>query len=227
MNLQTKDNGRELKHRNVAFKAKEVLDDGTFKGYASVFGNIDSYGEIVESGAFADSLKAIAKAGDPLPVLWQHRSGEPIGGSDVLKEDEHGLYTEGWLLKDEIPQAKVAHTLMKRRVVRGLSIGYYVEKSSFDEQTGVRTLHALDLVEYSVVTFPANTLAQVDEVKSIVMGGRLPTMKDFEGFLREVGFSNTQAKAIAGQGLRKLLGQCEADGNTQKALDLLSSFKLT
>lgn len=224
--MKRKDDGRLLKRRQVAFKAKEVLDDGTFKGYASVFGNIDSYGEIVMPGAFAKSIARIKESGDPLPILWQHRSGEPIGGSDVLSEDEKGLATEGWLLKEEIPRAAEAHALMKRRVVKGLSIGYFVDQSSVDEKTGIRSLIELDLVEYSVVTFPANTLAQVDAVKSIIEGGRLPSLSEFEGFLREAGFSKTQATAIAGNGLRKLLDRCETDGNTGDVLKLLNDFKL-
>lgn len=217
---------RSLKHRQVAFKAKEVNDDGTFKGYASVFGNVDSYGEIVMPGAFTESIKRIKDSGDPLPVLWQHRSGEPIGGSDVLAEDDHGLKTEGWLMTDVIPRAAEAHALLKRKVVKGLSIGYYVDESSIDEKTGIRSLIKLDLVEYSIVTFPANTLAQVDAVKSIIEGGRLPTLKEFEDLLCEAGFSKTQAKAVAGNGLRKLLDRCEADGNTSDVLAALKDFRL-
>ncbi|MGQ2994271.1 HK97 family phage prohead protease [Variovorax sp.] len=224
--MKYKDDSRLLKHRQVAFKAKEVNDDGTFKGYASVFGNVDSYGEIVEAGAFAESIARIKESGDPLPVLWQHRSGEPIGGSDVLSEDDHGLKTEGWLLTNVIPRANEAHALMKRRVVKGLSIGYYVEDSSYNDKTGIRTLKKLDLVEYSIVTFPANTLAQVDSVKSIIEGGRLPSLSEFEGFLREAGFSKSQATAIAGNGLRKLLDRCETDGNTSDVLTALKEFRL-
>jgi len=214
--MSTKTAGdRQLKHRHVAFKADKVGDDGTFKGYASVFGNEDSYREIVEQGAFAESLERIKASGDPLPVLWQHNSTQPIGGSDVLAEDDRGLYTEGWLLKDVIPLAAQAHALMHRRVVRGLSIGYYVELDSWNEKTGIRTLLKLDLVEYSIVTFPANTLALIDEVKArrdLFSGGNLPSLKQFEEFLREAGFSNTQAKAIAGHGLSKLIDQREAGG---------------
>lgn len=218
---------REFKRRNVAFKANKVDPSGTFSGYASVFGNIDSYGEVVEAGAFAESLKRIKESGDPLPVLWQHRSSEPIGGSDMLEEDDHGLKTDGFLLIDDIPQAKAAHTLMSKRIVKGLSIGYYVEASSYNEKTGVRTLQKLDLVEYSVVTFPANELATVDAVKSILRDGRLPSAKAFEDFLRESGFSKTQATAIASGGLCKLL-RSESDGTkaVSQVHNLLSTFKI-
>lgn len=214
--MQRKDDGRELKHRQVAFKAEKVNDDGTFRGYASVFGNIDSYNEIVMPGAFKESLQRIKDSGDPLPVLWQHRSGEPIGGSDVLSEDDRGLKTEGWLLKDHIPRAAEAHELMKRRVVRGLSIGYYVDESSLDEKTYVRSLLKLDLVEYSIVTFPANALAQVDEVKA---AQQLKTIREFESFLRDVGgFSVQRAKQIAAAGWGEVEARDEQQGQLLKAL---------
>lgn len=217
------------KHRTVAYRAKSVGEDGTFAGYASVFGNVDSYGEIVAPGAFAASLKEWEATGDPLPVLWQHKSNEPIGGSNVLKEDATGLYTEGFLLKNDIQQAKEAFALMQARVVRGLSIGYYVRDWNYNEETEIFTLNELDLVEYSVVTFPANELSLIDSVKQLISAGSLPSLKDFEDYLREAGFSKTQASFIAGNGLRKLLDRREADGENsgvKQTIKLLSDFKL-
>jgi len=189
---------RELHHKQVAFQVKETGDDGTFTGYASVFSNVDSYKEIVAPGAFTESIKRLRESGEPLPVLWQHRSGEPIGGTDgaSMEEDDHGLKVSGFLLVNEIPRAKEAHALLKRRVVRGLSIGYYTEDSSFNEKERITTLKKLDLVEYSVVTFPANPLAMVDGVKNI---------REFEDFLRDAGgFSRQHAKTLAGSGWRAL-----------------------
>ena len=224
--MNRKDSGLSLKHRQVAFKTDTVSDDGTFKGYASVFGNVDSYGEIVEAGAFSESLKSMRKNDGPLPVLWQHDSTQPIGGDELVSEDETGLKADGFLLIDTIPMAKQAHALLKRRVVKGLSIGYYVEKDSYNEKTGVRTLHKLALKEYSIVTFPANTLANVESVKHAVRDGHLPTLSEFESFLCEAGFSRTQAKAVAGYGLRKLLDRCEADGKASEALQMLKDFRI-
>jgi HK97 family phage prohead protease len=204
--------GPALKHRQVAFKAESVSDDGTFKGYGSVFGNVDSYGEIVAPGSFSETLDAIKASGDPLPMLWQHRPGEPIGGYNVLSEDKKGLYVEGFLLKDAIPRANEAFQLMKARIVKGLSIGYYVRDSSYDEKTGIRTLKKLDLQEVSVVTFPANTAAQIEEVKAGIAHGRLPSLPEFEDILREAGFSKSQAAVIANRGLKHLIDRSESGG---------------
>ena len=202
--MHRKDSSQVLKHKQFAFKADKVSDDGTFAGYGSVFGNVDAYGEVVAPGAFAESIKRIKSSGDPLPMLWQHHSWEPIGGydADALAEDAHGLKVAGWLMIEDIPLAKQAHALMKRRVVKGLSIGYYVEDESFNDKTGVLTLKKLDLREISPVTFPANDLANVDAVKQLVKAGKLPTLREFEEYLRDAGFSKAQACAIALRGLK-------------------------
>ena len=49
---------RSLEYKQIRFKA-DVLDEeqGIFEGYASVFGNLDSGGDIVDPGAFARTLE--------------------------------------------------------------------------------------------------------------------------------------------------------------------------
>lgn len=230
MILHRKDaNPKGLQHKEFSFKATGVRADGArgkFSGYGSVFDNMDENGEIVARGAFTKSLAEIKAAKKIIPALWQHRSAEPIGGFPDLSEDNFGLkVTDGFLLKDAVVKAAEAFALMEAEVVTGLSIGYFVRKSSFDEKTGVRTLLELDLVEISIVTFPANQLAQVSDVKSIVQSGKLPTLPEFEKFLCETGgFSKSQAIAIAGNGLRKLL-RSESDSKSS-VLDILNNFKL-
>lgn len=207
-----------MQHKQFSFKAQSVNDDGTFSGYGSVFGNLDSYREIVAPGAFSESLAEIKASGDPLPALWQHNNDQPIGGYEKLEEDDIGLKLEGWLMISEIPQAAQAHALMKRRVVKGLSIGYYVVDSSFDEKERIRTLTKLDLQEISIVTFPANSEALIDAVKARLAHGDLPTLREFEKHLREAGFSKTQATAIANGGLSKLLRSESGDAKAKQAV---------
>lgn len=193
-----------LKMRDFDLELKEVGDDGTFNGYGSVFGVVDSYNEIVKKGAFRDSLRDLKTKGRPVPVLWQHNTREPIGAWTDLREDDVGLFGAGELLIDAVAQAKEAHALMKRRIVSGLSIGYYVRASSFDEVTGIRTLEKLDLVEISLVTFPACDDARVEAVKFKLAHGELPTDREFEKYLREVGFSKTRAAGVVSHGLAEL-----------------------
>jgi HK97 family phage prohead protease len=204
---------RALKVRDfdLQIKMDGVAEDGTFTGYGSVFGIEDSYQEVVQAGAFKESLKEIASKGRFVPVLWQHKSDQPIGVYDSIVEDDHGLKVTGRLLIDKVAQAKEAHALMQAGAVSGLSIGYWVRESSYDEKTGVRTLVKLDLVEVSLVTFPANDDARVEAVKFKLSHGELPNLKEFEKLLREAGFSKTQSTAIACHGLSELLRR-ESEG---------------
>lgn len=228
--MQRKDaNG--LEHKQIGFKADKVAEDGTFSGYGSVFGNVDSYREIVAPGSFAKSLAGMKESGAILPALWQHDPSKPIGGYKVLSEDNHGLRVdEGFLLKDDVSLAREAYALMKARVVTGMSIGYYVRADSYDEKTNIRTLTELDLREISIVTFPANDRAQVENVKTalshMLKAGQLPNIKDFEDFLREAGFSKTQAACIATHGFGKL-HRGEPDSTKGEVINMLSNFKLT
>lgn len=217
---------RQLKVRDFALnlKAEGVADDGRFSGYGSVFGVVDSYKEIVAPGAFGDSLAELAAKDRRVPVLWQHRQDQPIGIYSAISEDETGLKVDGQLLIEHVAQAKEAHALMKAGAVTGLSIGYWVRESSFDEKTGIRTLSKLDLVEVSLVTFPANDEARVEAVKFKLAHGQLPTTREFEKLLREAGFSKSQAAVVAGHGLPELLRR-EAEGETatKEGLSALSA----
>lgn len=208
---------RQLKVRDFALsvKAEAVTDEGEFAGYGSVFGVEDSYGEIVAPGAFAESLAELAAKQRVVPVLWQHRSDQPIGTYAEIVEDEVGLYVKGQLLIEAVAQASEAHALLKAGAVTGLSIGYWVRESSFDEKTKIRTLTKLDLVEVSLVTFPACDDARVEAVKFKLAHGQLPDIRDFEKLLREAGFSKTQAAVVANRGLAHLL-RSESEGAAAK-----------
>lgn len=221
----------QLKVRDfsLSIKSDDVADDGTFEGYGSVFGgDPDSYGEVVAKGAFVESLAELRSKNRIVPVLWQHRSSEPIGVYDFLQEDSHGLKVKGRLLKDDVAQAREAHALLKAGAVTGLSIGYWVRQASYDEKTGIRTLIKLDLVEVSLVTFPAKDDARVEAVKFKLERGQLPTKPEFEKALREAfPFSKSQATAIASHGLDHLLRrESEGAGEMKSISETLAGFSL-
>ncbi len=216
-----------IQYRAFEYDVKSVGEKGAFSGYASVFGVVDSHNEIVAPGAFVESLAQTRAKGRSLPVLWQHRVGEPIGDwkMESLKEDAHGLFGDGQLWLDDAPYARIAQRGMASRSITGLSIGYYVRKSSYDEKTKLRTLQQLDLVEISVVTTPANDDARIETVKSKLAHGGLPTLPEFEQLLREAGFSKTQAAVIANRGLKHLLNRGEPGGAGGDVAGLLGSIQ--
>lgn len=217
----------EKKFSEFHFEVKALADNGTFEGYGSVFGNEDFGGDIVVKGAFVKSIAELQARGRKLPILWQHNSNEPLGVYEELKEDDHGLFVRGRMLVAEVAKAREGHALMKAGAVTGLSIGYSVNRYEVDEEAGTRKLTELDLWEISQVTFPMNDAARIEAVKKIVRDGDLPSLKDFEGFLRESGFSKSQACAIAGKGLRDLLrSESVAETEAKNTAEMLTSFKL-
>lgn len=201
------------------FQIKSVEDTGVFSGYGSVFDVEDSYGDVVEKGAFLQSLNHWQQKSRLPALLWQHRYDEPIGVYTKMVEDSHGLYVEGKLLIDEDPVAKRAYGHLKAGSINGLSIGFTIPKGGgeWDEDTDTYRLKQISLREVSLVTFPANESATVEGVKSAIDGG--PKM--FERFLREAGLSRSQAKGLMANGYQALNQRDAELSSTVKQLNSL------
>ena len=203
--------------KSFNLEIKAVQEDGFFSGYGAVFGNVDWYNDVILPGAFAKSLEKWAEKNKMPPVLWNHNDGEPIGVYTNIYEDSKGLFVEGRLLIDDVPRAKSTHALLKAGAIDGLSIGYKTKKAN-QQTNGIRELIELDLGEISIVTMPANEQSLITSVKSKLEEGELPTLPEFEKFLRESGFSKSQATAIAGKGLRHLLSESEDEKLQAKSI---------
>lgn len=216
----------QLEHKTFQLELKEADKPGEFSGHLSVFGVMDQFRDIVMPGAFKKSLQSWRKKGRLPPLLWQHDAREPLGPFTSMKEDEKGLLVEGRLLIDDLPRAKQAHALMKNDVVTGMSIGFVTVTETEDRENMARKLTEIDLWEGSIVTFPANPSAQIEQVKSIIETGKLPDLKTFERFLREAGFSKSQAVAIASHGLSHLLrSDSESEATIAATVAFLKSLK--
>lgn len=200
----------------IEFDTKAFGDAGSFEGYAAIFGNVDLGGDVIERNAF----KEFAKNPDGrVIILNQHNRRDPIGTAEV-RQDDKGLAFKGQLVLS-VNSARSAYELMKAKALTGMSIGYDVlEGGGKILESGVRQLKALKLWEISPVTFGMNPLASVEDVKALgdtLRVGKLPTLKQFEDFLREAGFSKTQAAAIAGKGLTALLRSESGSKNAELA----------
>jgi HK97 family phage prohead protease len=197
LHLKDKSPALEMRRAQVKLSAKAVTAEGQFEGYGSVFGNEDSYGDVVAEGAFADSLKAHSAEGTMPALLWQHDPSQPIGVYTEMREDKRGLFVKGELALDT-QRGQEAHSLLKRGALNGLSIGYMPKRWEFDEDNNVLTLLEVDLWEVSLVTFPANTQARVSGVKAKRRIEAIDNWKSFEAVLREEGgFSNDAAAVMA------------------------------
>jgi HK97 family phage prohead protease len=139
-----------------------IEPDGTVEGYASLFGEIDQARDMVMRGAFAATLatRGIRR----IPMLFQHDPAEPVGVWLELREDHRGLYARGRLIPD-VTRARELLSLVRAGAIDGLSIGFRTVKGRIDPRTRIRRLHAVDLWEISIVTFPLLAGARVRAVK--------------------------------------------------------------
>jgi len=176
----------------------------SFEGYGAVFGNVDSYGDIIVPGAFA----SVGNNGRKVKMLWQHNPDQPIGVWDEVREDVKGLFVKGRILST-VEQGREAIALMEAGAIDGLSIGYRTKDSEYKD--GYRYLKEVELWETSIVTFPANEMAGAS-LKSI------ETERDLERVLIDCGLSRKAAKAIASQGKGYLSLRDAEDGNPDEGL---------
>lgn len=195
-----------MKFGTACLSIKEIKESGEIEGYGSTFGGEpDSYGDVIAPGAYSESLATHKSAGTMPKMFWQHDSREPIGKWFEAKEDDKGLFLRG-KLNMGVQRAREAYELLKARDIDGLSIGYRIKEYSVDTDTGVWTLEKIDLKEVSVVSIGANDNATVASVKAakvaheltdrLKAGDRL-TGREFEVWLKGLGFSNSQAERAA------------------------------
>jgi uncharacterized protein len=157
----------------------DASDTGIITGYGSIFGNVDSYGDRVAKGAFAKSIHDVMTGVTAWPAMLLQHGGSsaedrsPVGIWTRMEENEHGLRLEGKLaLKNTRgAEAYALLTIRPRPALDGLSIGYRAKefelhKSGSGPNGAKRTLKSVDLVEISLVTFPADRFAKISSVKS-------------------------------------------------------------
>jgi HK97 family phage prohead protease len=155
-----------------AVGADDGLDDGVFEAIVSVFGNVDSYGDRVMKGAFADSLADWKSSGDPIPVYWSHRMDDPdynIGHVIEAKETDEGLWVKAQI-DLESPKAAQVFRLLKGRRVTQFSFAYDVEAyrivKGADDSDSVWELDKLKLYEVGPTPIGANQETELLTVKA-------------------------------------------------------------
>lgn len=193
-----------------------------FKGYASVFNGVDSYGDTILPGAYTETL---AKDGMP-KMFFGHDWGLPIGKWLSAVEDEKGLLVEGELTPGN-PQSDAVLAALKHGTVDGLSIGFQLKSGDYEEdKKGMRTIKKVSrLFEISVVNFPADSAARVSDVKSEDIDG-IKTIRDLEGFLRDAGgFSKSMATSLVAKAKQLFADQRESEADEKAANALLERLK--
>lgn len=159
----------------LELKFAENAAEGTFSGYGAIFGNVDSHGDVIAPGAFAESLAERKAQGRGVPMHVMHGTyggdGVPVGVWTSVVEDERGLRVEGKLSGMNTDAGRMRFELVRDGALSGLSIGYRVKKNgaTYGQKPGEpkRTLKSLHLGEISLVDDPSNALARVTEMKRV------------------------------------------------------------
>lgn len=153
--------------KSFEMKANEV---GGISGFFSTYEKTpDSYGDIIEPGAFTETLKKREKSGHPFPLCFNHDFSAVIGAVDSVKDTEKGPYIEAHFLDTQ--QAQDVRKMLQSGAIYQFSFAYDVlgarEPNEEEKKAGVENvLTKVEVYEVSVVTVPANQNAVATEVKA-------------------------------------------------------------
>lgn len=215
--------------KTLAFDEAEIkfTGDGTqgvFEGYASVFSNTDSDGDIILPGAFKSVLENPKRK---VAMFYNHRAWElPVGKWEHLEEDTKGLLVRGQLTPGH-SGAQDLKAAMRHGTVEGMSVGFNCVREDFDVTSSGRIFKNISrLREISICPFPANDQAQVSSLKSV---DGLLTVRDVEDWLREsAGLSKSEAIGFISR--FKSAVRSESDGTQKTQVDSIinqiNSFNL-
>ncbi|MFI0469288.1 HK97 family phage prohead protease [Saccharopolyspora sp. 5N102] len=222
---QTKDFGARVKAAGDA----DGLAEGEFTALVSVFSNVDSVGDVVVPGAFADSLAEWAAKGDPLPVIWAHDWSDPyshIGHVTKAEETADGLVVTGQLDLDN-PKAQQVYRLLKGRRVTQFSFAYDILDGAPAEQDGVEVyeLRKLRVHEVGPCLIGANQETQLLAAKARRLAdgakaGRVLSAKNYEALraaYEQIGEVLATADQVPDEGTEKTSAPSGADTPEQDA----------
>ncbi|OXM69635.1 HK97 family phage prohead protease [Amycolatopsis vastitatis] len=153
---------------------QDGTEDGVFEAIVAAY-NLDSVGDKIVPGAFADTLAEWKASGDPIPVLWSHMSHDPdyhIGYVEDAEERDEGLWVRARIDLDE-PKASKVYKLLKGRRVRQFSFAYDIQEGGWIEKTdgedgsdGYYELRKLKLYEVGPTLIGANQETELLTVKN-------------------------------------------------------------
>lgn len=175
-----------MEHLTKSFEIKSSGDNGTVTGYFSTYDRIaDSYGDVVEKGAFTETIKAREKSGHPFPLCWNHDLNKIIGKVDKIEDTDKGPLMTASFFDTELAQEK--RKLVQSGVVYQFSFAYdlqeWAKPTEEESKQGIQNiLKKLDLFEVSIVPVPANPRAEVTDVKS----GKRNSKKDADAIKQAI-----------------------------------------
>lgn len=149
-----------MEYKSIQLKLDDIHRDGEYlyiEAYASVFGNVDSYRDIVDKGAFARTIN-----GDNRPRIkfcYQHDLKDVRGKIMDIQEDEYGLKCT--IRTSRTQKGQELAIQIEDGELFELSIGYNTKES--DVIDGIRHIKEVELIEVSIVSRAANPKAVITD----------------------------------------------------------------
>lgn len=198
----TKPPDLETKSLNIEIKAE---GEGIITAYAAAFGNTDSYGDVIQRGAFT---KTVTERKDKVKVLYNHDyySNLPVGKPVSMIEDSYGLLTSTKMSQTQMGQD--IYTLAQEGALDSMSIGYSAVKAEYPDDSVARTsgiwrmITEAKLYEYSFVPFPANESAVITGIKS---GADLEREIKRWHAITEINLSTKAGRVLSAANAKKIL----------------------
>jgi HK97 family phage prohead protease len=160
--------------------AVDVVEEGFIAGIAST-PSTDLYGHKVLKGAFDDSIKRKGFKGPRgVKLLHGHDWNKVVGSIKRMDTVKDALRMEAQLFLD-VPHVRDLHTVLKHTGGLSFSVGFMLEEFEFVEEKDIKSpddaylvIKSGDLMEVSIVTFPACLDAEMQFVKTV------DTVSEFE-----------------------------------------------
>jgi len=205
--------------RSFEVRAVEDGEPGSFEGYASVFGVVDSHGTVFDRGAFTKTIK---ERKGWLPIVWMHKPDEPIGRA-IVTEDERGLHVKGQLDLDVQRGAEINSGMKKGYITEmSHSFGKIPDKIKIEKSDGVEVPHFREVKSYEVSPVTANfasaseatidmTSVRTEEPQEIVIPDGMRTQMDrIDALLEPLEGTRTEPQGKPGnhlQGIQTQIGR--------------------
>jgi HK97 family phage prohead protease len=172
--------------RKAGFLMPSSINDRTVTGIFSVFGNMDSYADIIHNGAFSKTLSE--RAGRVLH-LWQHdMDAPPIALIDSIREVPRQALPAEVLMRAptatggaevtrtylDTPRANEVLTAIRSGAPLEMSFAFDAVRFDFEENASsplgvIRNLRELKLYETSDVNWGANSATVAAKARSTTM----------------------------------------------------------
>lgn len=132
-------NYKNFESEEIGFKDVDGKK-GIVTGYFANFGNVDSDGDIIRSGAFTKTVRENGPQSKKPRIkhLLNHDPSQPLGKLIELKEDEKGLYYESQLGSHSLGQDFIK--MVESGLVTEHSIGFrIIKRNQLQDYDGYRS----------------------------------------------------------------------------------------